>query len=69
MNDRKNLGRAWDEGFETAARAYWHKPRNPYTGEMNDDDPADYCPAHGGTGHPEDCMANPTTQDACPGPR
>lgn len=42
-------GTAWDRGYETAARCYWHKPRNPYTGAMNDDDPADYCTTHGGT--------------------
>lgn len=61
MDTNKALGAAWDRGFDTAARQYWHKPRNPFTGEMNDDDPEDYCPSHGGTapvGYP-DCESNP----------
>lgn len=65
----EELGKAWDRGFNTAAHCYWRKPRNPFTGEMNDDDPEDYCPAHGGTGTPEDCNANPLPfGQPCPGP-
>ena len=72
MTQHDALGAAWDRGFETAARCYWHKPRNPFTGEMNDDEPEDYCPAHGGTGTPEDCIANPLPytdgeSQPCPG--
>lgn len=45
---------AWDEGFETAARCYWRKPRNPYSDEMNDD-VEDYCAAHGGEATSLEC--------------
>jgi hypothetical protein len=52
------LGEAWDRGWDSGhAQGEWgfsHKPRNPYTGEMNDD-ADDYCPEHGGTCVPEDC--------------
>lgn len=57
--ERRALGEAWNDGYDTAARCYWHKPRNPFTGQMNDADPADYCVAHGGTGTAEECDANP----------
>lgn len=74
MTCQKAQAVAWDRGFETATHTHWHKPRNPYSGEMNDDDPADYCPAHGGTGHPEECDANPLPYkngepQPCPGVR
>jgi hypothetical protein len=76
MSDTQALADAWDQGWETAARCYWSKPRNPYSGAMNQDDPDDYCSAHGGTGTPEDCNANPLPYDRyrdlmppCPGPR
>lgn len=68
------LGAAWDRGFDTAARCYWSKPRNPFTGEMNDDDPEEYCPAHGGTlADTTECSANPLPYkqgepQPCPGP-
>ena len=66
---RVALGAAWNRGWESAARCYWRKPRNPYTGEMNDADPDDYCPAHGGTGTAEDCLASPGPfGQPCPGP-
>lgn len=68
MATKEELGAAWNAGWESAAHCYWSKPRNPYTGEMNDANPEDYCIAHGGEGTPEDCSANWTTQDACPGP-
>lgn len=48
------IGAAWDAGWETAAACYWHKPKNPLTGEMNDD-ANDYCPDHGGIALPEHC--------------
>ena len=76
MIEKDALAEAWDRGFETAAQCYWRKPRNPYSGEMNDDDPEDYCPAHGGTGTAADCSANPLPYDhyrdlmpECPGVR
>lgn len=70
MIDPKALAVAWDEGYDTAARCYWHKPRNPYSGEMNDDDPSDYCVAHGGTGSPLECDANWKPGNVpCPGVR
>lgn len=70
MSSVTELGRAWDSGYDTAASCYWHKPRNPYTGEMNDADPNDYCQLHGGTRTVGDfeCSANPTT-GGCPGPK
>jgi hypothetical protein len=52
------LGEAWDRGWDSGhAQGEWghsHKPRNPYTGEMNDD-ADDYCPEHGGRCAPEVC--------------
>lgn len=64
----ERLAQAWDDGWRTAAGCYWFKPRNPYSGEMNESDPDDYCPAHGGTGTVMECMANwlPWGQP-CPG--
>lgn len=50
----KMLGDAWDKGFDTAACCYWRKPRNPYTGEMNDA-ADDYCSEHGGTAEVDHC--------------
>jgi hypothetical protein len=48
------LGQVWDRGWDSAASCYWHKPRNPYTGKMNDDAVL-YCPEHGGSASPESC--------------
>lgn len=56
MTEQEGLAKAWDEGWETAARCYWSKPRNPYSGELNSADPEDYCAAHGGTGAADDCL-------------
>lgn len=53
-DERAIAGAAWDSGWNTAASCYWHKPRNPYTGEMNDDAIV-YCPEHGGTAKVEVC--------------
>jgi len=65
-------GAAWDHGFDLGFRAFLAgkgKPRNPHTGEMNDDDPDRYCTAHGGTGTPVNCAANPLAgKEVCPGP-
>lgn len=63
LDDRtRALGEAWDRGYETAAGCYWHKPRNPFTGVLNDDDPDDYCPKHGGVGSEDECSADTRSQ-------
>lgn len=62
------LGHAWDRGWSSGSYRYWSKPRNPYTGQMNDDDAEDYCVSHGGTGTPDDCSASPAPLgQPCPG--
>jgi hypothetical protein len=52
------LAKAWDDGWESGnSSGSWghtHKPRNPHSGEMNDD-VNDYCPEHGGIALPENC--------------
>lgn len=55
--EKEIAGEAWDRGWDTAAACYWHKPRNPFTGELNDD-AIFYCPEHGGTATPETCDHN-----------
>lgn len=50
------LAHAWDRGYATGTEGWGqgHKPRNPYSGEMNDDVYI-YCPEHGGHADPDIC--------------
>lgn len=62
------LAEAWEAGHRAGSHTYWHHPRNPYDGRMNDADPDDYCPGHGGTGTVDECSWNPSLgNQPCPG--
>lgn len=58
MSAAATRGALWDEAMDADPATALHKPRNPFTGELNDADPADYCPAHGGIGAPSECEAH-----------